>query len=77
MKVLTKSKKAYNDLMMDVTKKLRIEMESCMNYKLSTDMAMNIMELCGIRAPVEGTCGGMAMCQCYSLMMFHCQKWGR
>jgi 2Fe-2S ferredoxin len=36
-----------------------------------TDMAMNIMELCkDIRASVEGTCGGMAMCascQCYVL----------
>ena len=34
-----------------------------------TDMAMNIMELCkAYELPVEGTCGGMAMCascQCY------------
>lgn len=34
-----------------------------------TDMAMNIMELCkAYDLPVEGTCGGMAMCascQCY------------
>ncbi|MBC9795170.1 2Fe-2S iron-sulfur cluster-binding protein [Sinomicrobium weinanense] len=36
-----------------------------------TDMAMNIMELCkAYELPVEGTCGGMAMCascQCYVL----------
>ncbi|SFT48499.1 ferredoxin, 2Fe-2S [Lishizhenia tianjinensis] len=36
-----------------------------------TDMAMNIMELCKSYAlPVEGTCGGMALCascQCYVL----------
>lgn len=34
-----------------------------------TDMNMNIMELCkSYELPVEGTCGGMAMCascQCY------------
>ncbi|WP_139959964.1 2Fe-2S iron-sulfur cluster-binding protein [Flavicella sediminum] len=34
-----------------------------------TDMSMNIMELCkAYELPVEGTCGGMAMCascQCY------------
>ena len=34
-----------------------------------TDMAMNLMELCkSYELPVEGTCGGMAMCascQCY------------
>lgn len=37
----------------------------------STDMAMNVMELCkAYELPVEGTCGGMAMCascQCYIL----------
>ena len=36
-----------------------------------TDMAMNIMEICkSYELPVEGTCGGMAMCascQCYIL----------
>ncbi|MDG1778310.1 MAG: 2Fe-2S iron-sulfur cluster-binding protein [Flavobacteriaceae bacterium] len=36
-----------------------------------TDMAMNIMEICkAYELPVEGTCGGMAMCascQCYIL----------
>ena len=34
-----------------------------------TDMNMNVMELCkAYELPVEGTCGGMAMCascQCY------------
>lgn len=34
-----------------------------------TDMAMNLMEVCkSYELPVEGTCGGMAMCascQCY------------
>ncbi len=34
-----------------------------------TDMNMNVMELCkSYQLPVEGTCGGMAMCascQCY------------
>ena len=36
-----------------------------------TDMNLNLMELCKIyELPVEGTCGGMAMCascQCYIL----------
>ncbi|MBJ2174803.1 2Fe-2S iron-sulfur cluster binding domain-containing protein [Aureibaculum sp. A20] len=36
-----------------------------------TDMAMNLMEVCkSYELPVEGTCGGMAMCascQCYIL----------
>lgn len=36
-----------------------------------TDMAMNLMEVCkAYELPVEGTCGGMAMCascQCYVL----------
>ena len=36
-----------------------------------TDMGMNLMELCkAYELPVEGTCGGMAMCascQCYIL----------
>lgn len=36
-----------------------------------TDMAMNLMELCkAYELPVDGTCGGMAMCascQCYVL----------
>lgn len=36
-----------------------------------TDMGMNLMEICkAYELPVEGTCGGMAMCascQCYVL----------
>ena len=36
-----------------------------------TDMAMNLMEVCkAYELPVEGTCGGMAICascQCYVL----------
>lgn len=36
-----------------------------------TDISMNLMEVCKIyELPVEGTCGGMAMCascQCYVL----------
>lgn len=36
-----------------------------------TDMAMNLMEVCkAYELPVEGTCGGMALCascQCYIL----------
>lgn len=36
-----------------------------------TDMGMNLMELCkSYELPVEGTCGGMALCascQCYVL----------
>lgn len=36
-----------------------------------TDMAMNLMEVCkAYELPVEGTCGGIAMCascQCYVL----------
>ena len=36
-----------------------------------TDMAMNLMEVCkAYELPVEGTCGGTAMCascQCYVL----------
>jgi len=36
-----------------------------------TDMALNLMELCkGYDLPVEGVCGGMALCascQCYIL----------
>jgi 2Fe-2S ferredoxin len=55
---------------MDVLiKKKDREEESCTSS--STDMAMNIMELCkAYELPVEGTCGGMAMCascQCYVL----------
>lgn len=33
------------------------------NLEAPTDMSMNMMELCkSYELPVEGTCGGMAMC---------------
>lgn len=38
-------------------------------FKAPTDMGLNIMEICkAVELPVEGTCGGMALCascQCY------------
>ena len=41
------------------------------NIEAPTDMSMNLMEVCkSIELPVDGTCGGMAMCascQCYIL----------
>ena len=41
------------------------------NIQAPTDMSMNLMEVCKLfELPVEGTCGGMAMCascQCYIL----------
>ncbi len=41
------------------------------NIEAPTDMSMNLMEVCkSFELPVEGTCGGMAMCascQCYIL----------
>jgi ferredoxin len=43
--------------------------DSSVTYEAPTDMSMNIMELCkAYDLPVEGTCGGMAMCascHCY------------
>ena len=43
-----------------------------------TDMAMNLMEICkAYELPVEGTCGGMAMCascQCYVLSQHPLQE---
>ena len=40
-------------------------------FDAPTDMSMNLMEVCkAYELPVEGTCGGMAMCascQCYVL----------
>lgn len=39
------------------------------NLEAPTDMAMNVMEVCkAYELPVEGTCGGMALCascHCY------------
>lgn len=43
-----------------------------------TDMAMNLMEVCkAYELPVEGICGGMAMCatcQCYVLSQHQLQE---
>ncbi|WP_306349830.1 2Fe-2S iron-sulfur cluster-binding protein [Flavobacterium sp. '19STA2R22 D10 B1'] len=55
----------------DVTIKIK-DREGIIHELLApTDMAMNLMELCkAYDLPVEGTCGGMAMCascQCYVL----------
>ena len=54
---------------MDITITL-IDRESTEHQLLApTDMAMNLMEVCKAHElPVEGTCGGMALCascQCY------------
>jgi 2Fe-2S ferredoxin len=55
---------------MDVLIKIK-DREGVVHELSPTDMAMNIMELCkAYELPVEGTCGGMAMCascQCYVL----------
>ncbi len=57
--------------MSDVTIKI-IDREGEKHELLApTDMAMNLMEVCkAYELPVEGTCGGMALCascQCYVL----------
>ena len=57
--------------MVDVNIKIK-DREGVIHEVLApTDMAMNIMEVCkSYELPVEGTCGGMAMCascQCYIL----------
>ena len=54
---------------MDITITL-IDREGAEHLLLApTDMAMNLMEVCKAhQLPVEGTCGGMALCascQCY------------
>jgi 2Fe-2S ferredoxin len=57
--------------MMDVLIKIKDRDGVVHELQAPTDMAMNIMELCkAYELPVEGTCGGMAMCascQCYVL----------
>ena len=57
--------------MSDVNLKIKDREGVVYNVIAPTDMAMNIMELCkAYELPVEGTCGGMAMCascQCYIL----------
>ena len=54
---------------MDVLIKIKDREGVVHERQAPTDMAMNIMELCkAYELPVEGTCGGMAMCascQCY------------
>lgn len=56
---------------MDVLIKIKDREGVVHDLQAPTDMAMNIMELCkAYELPVEGTCGGMAMCascQCYVL----------
>ena len=48
------------------------------NHHISapTDMSMNLMEVCkGFELPVEGICGGMAMCASLSSVMPSSRKW--
>jgi len=55
--------------MSDITVKIKDREGVVHELQAPTDMAMNLMELCkAYELPVEGTCGGMAMCascQCY------------
>ncbi|MEW7277207.1 2Fe-2S iron-sulfur cluster-binding protein [Aquimarina sp. 2201CG1-2-11] len=55
--------------MSDVTIKIKDREGVVHEVQAPTDMAMNLMEVCkAYELPVEGTCGGMAMCascQCY------------
>lgn len=55
--------------MSDITIKIKDREGVIHTLEAPTDMAMNLMELCkAYELPVEGTCGGMAMCascQCY------------
>ncbi len=57
--------------MSDVTIKIKDREGVVHEVQAPTDMAMNLMEVCkAYELPVEGTCGGMAMCascQCYIL----------
>ncbi|WP_378182334.1 2Fe-2S iron-sulfur cluster-binding protein [Aquimarina sp. SS2-1] len=57
--------------MADVTIKIKDREGKLHEVQAPTDMAMNLMEVCkAYELPVEGTCGGMAMCascQCYIL----------
>lgn len=54
---------------MDITITIKDREGKIHKVAAPTDMAMNIMELCKAHElPVEGICGGMAMCascQCY------------
>ena len=55
--------------MTDVNIKIKDREGNVHEVQAPTDMAMNLMEVCkAYELPVEGTCGGMAMCascQCY------------
>ncbi|RZS92232.1 2Fe-2S iron-sulfur cluster-binding protein [Aquimarina brevivitae] len=55
--------------MSDVTIKIKDREGVVHEVQAPTDMNMNLMEVCkAYELPVEGTCGGMAMCascQCY------------
>ncbi len=57
--------------MSDVTIKIKDREGEVHEVQAPTDMNMNLMEVCkAYELPVEGTCGGMAMCascQCYIL----------
>lgn len=57
--------------MSDITIKIKDREGKVHELIAPTDMGMNIMELCkAYELPVEGTCGGMAMCascHCYVL----------
>ncbi|WP_010135097.1 2Fe-2S iron-sulfur cluster-binding protein [Ochrovirga pacifica] len=57
--------------MSDITIKIKDREGEIHELQAPTDMGMNLMELCkAYELPVEGTCGGMAMCascQCYVL----------
>lgn len=48
-----------NTIIVSITDRAGIEKQ----YDAPTDMNMNVMELCkSYNLPVEGTCGGMALC---------------
>lgn len=57
--------------MSDINIKIKDREGKIHEIQAPTDMAMNLMEVCkAYELPVEGTCGGMAMCascQCYIL----------
>ncbi|MAQ76176.1 MAG: ferredoxin [Aquimarina sp.] len=57
--------------MSDITIKIKDREGVIHEVQAPTDMNMNLMEVCkAYELPVEGTCGGMAMCascQCYVL----------
>jgi 2Fe-2S ferredoxin len=65
---------------MDVLIKIKDREGVIHELQAPTDMAMNIMELCkAYELPVDGTCGGMAMCascQCYVLNEFPLPEMG-